>query len=298
MSLALSPTTRFTQKVASNDTVDGKFSTKVVLNPSAPSDSSVVYFESVGTVYAQSLAANAAQPAPVVPATETTLNSNPTVSYDGKYFAYVSWNDQTLATLRVAATATPTSAFDVPAGTGRIARPSISPNNDYIGYIRLSGDVLSGETYHRGAGVYWRSMDFSSGTPSFGIPKGPFSGRHVSFSKDGKYAHVLVGDYPKSSLVRYDAQTTARTVIASSVYATDMRISPDESYMAFVEFRSVYVAKFEMPSSLPMNVTSIGSSRGVPNPAVRKVCGTGGDYLSWSQDGSKLRWGTKLSSKR
>lgn len=291
VSLDLSPTTRFKQQVSSNDAPNGKFSTKVVLNPSAPSDSSVVFFESVGSIYSKSMITNTSAPVVFESFTDTVLLSNPSVSFDGKFLAYVSWNDQSFATLYVSSTAQSHISYAVPETPGRIVRPAFSPRNDRLAYIRLAGDTLSGGSYFRGAGVYWRTIDLAATPPTFGPAQGPFSGRQVTFSKDSRYAHVLDGDYPRSTLSRFDVVSFARTLIAVGSYASSISISPDESYIAFVEFRSVYVAKFSMIDNAPMNVTSLGVSRGLVNPAVRKVWSLGADYLTWSDDGKKLRFG-------
>ncbi len=64
------------------------------------------------------------------------------------------------------------------------------------------------------------------------------------FSADGKAVYVNAGYYPALRLVKIDIRSLERSTVATSKYAVDIRIAPDDSTIAFTEFEQAYLTPF------------------------------------------------------
>jgi hypothetical protein len=64
------------------------------------------------------------------------------------------------------------------------------------------------------------------------------------FSADGKAVYVNSGYYPALTLVKIDIRSLERSTVATSKYAVDIRIAPDDSIIAFTEFEQAYLTPF------------------------------------------------------
>jgi len=69
-------------------------------------------------------------------------------------------------------------------------------------------------------------------------------GRSPVFSADGKAVYVNTGYYPALRLVKIDVRSLERSTVATSKYAVDIRIAPDDSTIAFTEFEQAYLTPF------------------------------------------------------
>lgn len=152
---------------------------------------------------------------------------------------------------------------NLPLPIGRYGYPRFSPvNENMVVYQRFSGDELSGDLYSLNVGIYLATL--GTGGMLSASPLVCFkvtyragwthrllssSGRDPTFSADGNSVYVNDGYYPELRLVKIDIHSGAQTTLATSKYATSIQITPDESMVAFIEFKQTYVAPF--PAGMP-----------------------------------------------
>jgi hypothetical protein len=231
----------------------------------------------------------------------STYQGSPHISADGRFVTYVEWSDSDLASIYIVRLSDK-QAWRVPTiGRGRYAQPKFSTNMDRIAYLRLGADLQSGSVDSAHAGLYVHTITIDAGGIILGNPEkvyGPCNS--FSFASDDASILVTDGDYPQTTLASISPVTKAAAVVAQSVYATDIRLSPDQKWVAFIEFRNVHVAPFTRPMtpeglSEPMNVTALGAKKFAVNDQSLQLTTNGGDWLSWSANSQKLRWGSSRS---
>ena len=241
-----------------------------------------VVFESLGRLYTVSTNANGDDSAPqrLTKDSDKHIEIYPTLSPDGRWVYYVSWTDKELGTLRrVPASGGSSEALTKTPGHYRDI--AVSPDGEIL-VVRLgSGGGLLSPLYSTQPGIYT--------LPAQG-------GDLTLVTKDGEQPHFganadrlyVVREHsedkqPGRKLTSIALDGKDPQDLAKTQFASEMRVSPDDSHVLFIENYQVFVA----PLPRTGQMLELGpKAEGVP---VKQVSSVGGEYASWS-DVDTIHW--------
>ena len=216
----------------------------------------------------------------------------PSWSRDGKSIVYTTWNDRTLGSIRIASVDDPLSARKITVRPGHYVNPVLSPDGKTIVFEKSGGGRLRSPLYSHDPGVYRISVN---GGQPVRISRG---GNRPQFGQSSDRVFLqrtkTEKDADNRKLYSVDLDGHEEREHFSSQWATDYRISPDGSHIAFVERFNVYLAPFVLTGSS----VSIGPEfKGLP---VSKMSVEAGDWVHYSGDSQLLHWslGPELFTKR
>lgn len=214
----------------------------------------------------------------------------PVFSKDGKYLAYVTWNDESLGAvyrINLTANSKPEKLTTQPA---IYREPSFSPNDANTLVLRKeSGNHHQGFVHTKNPGIYLLKVKSgSSGTTESDIKLVVSEGECPVFSRDGQKIYYQTGGQLFGSLTKTLVSVTPdghkRTEVVKSKYGQKLLISPDNQWIAFTNLYKVYVAA--LPASGQV-LELDGKTNSVP---VSQVAREAGVNLHWSSDSKKLFW--------
>jgi Tol biopolymer transport system component/imidazolonepropionase-like amidohydrolase len=216
----------------------------------------------------------------------------PSWSRDGKSIVYTTWNDRALGSIRIASVDDPLSARKITVRPGHYVNPVLSPDGKTIVFEKSGGGRLRSPLYSHDPGVYRISVN--GGQPVRISPRGNRPQFGQSSDRVFLQRTKTEKDADNRKLYSVDLDGHEEREHFSSQWATDYRISPDGSHIAFVERFNVYLAPFVLTGSS----VSIGPEfKGLP---VSKMSVEAGDWVHYSGDSQLLHWslGPELFTKR
>ncbi|MBL8271884.1 amidohydrolase family protein [Steroidobacter sp.] len=220
----------------------------------------------------------------------TAFEFEPAWSVDGKKLAYVEWDDERGSALRLLA---PSGASTVvTASRGLIREPAFSPDGKWLVYRIHAGDKALGG-FRTTPGIY--VVPVRGGAGRF-VSDGSES---PSFSADGARIYYTSVESSGASApgglsartVRFlrsatlDGSDVRDHAVTPDVDTLDLRISPDQRWIAFRERQQYYVARYR-DTGHPLLLSASGSAL-VP---IAKLTQLGGYSLTWTSDSSSLYW--------
>lgn len=208
-------------------------------------------------------------------------NQGPAWSRDGRYLAYYSAYNPTLASRPSASMLV---VRDLTTGVDRVLPLPVTIENTPLnpGPKWFPGNrfllILTREP--QGAGLAFHRFDLENGRSEllWRITEGTHS---FDVSPDGK---ALYCQQP-TRLVRYDIETRRETVLATGASYTAIALSPDGTQLA--SFRSVREKKGEAPGIIEVRPSSGGAAREVYRHPIW-YDGTRFNTLAWTPDGRAL----------
>ncbi|MEP3049920.1 MAG: amidohydrolase family protein [Erythrobacter sp.] len=239
-------------------------------------DGGRVVFESLGRLYGKSMRGRDA-PRPLTGNSGDALELWPTFSRDGRRLAFVRWTDEGLGEI-VVADANGANARVITQHPGHYAMPQFSPDGRHIAFEKRSGGYLTSPEFSENTGIY--RVPVGGGTPE----RIARSGSNPQFGADSDRIFMTRRDGPKLMLVSTDLDGNAERGHAAGVLASDFRVSPDGSVIAFRQNYEVFAMPL-LPGGKPVEVSESGG----PVP-VTKVSSGGADYLGWANNGQTLHW--------
>ena len=207
--------------------------------------------------------------------------SYPTWSRDGRWIAYVSWDDEALGALRV---------VSADGGGGRVLttmpghyiEPAFGPEGENLVYRRISGGGLTSPMWSRDTGVH--AVPFAGGEPVLVTEDG--SRPHFGDDPDRVYVQRWSGSDVdrKTQLVSIDLDGGDERIEAESSRAQEFRVSPDGQWLAWRERFHAFITPY-VRTGRKLDLGPKTSS--LP---VSRVSKEAGEYLHWSGDSHSLYW--------
>lgn len=265
---------RFPIEVAPAD-----FDVKMLRDVTVSPKRDMVIYQALGKLYQRGLPAGI--PARLTNDPADVREFNPAFSRDGRFLAYVTWNDETEGSIRLRNLATGETRT-LTTEPGHYSQPAFSPDGATLVFLKGSGGGLLTPLWSHDPGLY--AMSTAGGTPKLVCKQGDRP--HFGVSNDRVFFLDSEPAKPYSKFaLRSIALTGAdlRTVVISDD-AVDMRVSPDEKWIAFTELFQSYIAAFP-PTGLPFTIGPKGS--GVP---VQKLTRDAGENIDWTNDSQTLYW--------
>ncbi len=243
----------------------------------SPKGDRVVY-QALGKLYVKELPAGTPRR---LTKQEDHLEFYPSFSRDGRSIVYTTWDDEKLGSIRVVP-ATGGEGKVLTKNPGYYVEPALSPDGKTLVY-RASGDG------------YLMPGQWSRDTGLFAMPVGGGAPRRLA--RDGEQPHF--GARPDRVYflhVEHKEKEDVRALKSiglsggeerthlTSAEATELRVSPDERWVAFRENFNAFI----VPFALGAKSATVGpNAKALP---LAKVSRDAGEYLHWSGDSQRLHW--------
>jgi imidazolonepropionase-like amidohydrolase len=206
---------------------------------------------------------------------------DPAYSRDGKHIAYVSWSDAELGAVRT---------IDLSSGEVRVLtpepghyrEPAFTPDGEQVVYRKGSGGYITSPLWARAPGIY--RIPVEGGEPRLVTKEGarPQFGR----SSERVYLTRIQPDKDNDhcKLVSVELDGSDERKHASSSWASEIALAPDERWLAFVERYNAYVVPF---APTGREVALAPDQKSLP---VARVSRDAGENLQFSGDSARLHW--------
>lgn len=273
---AITEAVRFPQAVAPDS-----FDVRMLRWVSVAPDGRSVVFQALGKLWIRDLPAGTPRR---LTREEGHWELFPAWSPDGRTIVYTTWSDRELGAVRTIQR-DGRSARRLTREPGHYVEPSFSADGQRVVYRRVGGDGLRGNLYARETGIFW--IPARGGEPTL-ITR---AGSEPRFNRSGNRVFLTTSEAPRTpgdprraGLASVDLSGGDRILHLVSDHASQIVLSPDERYVAWVERFQVYVAPFQATGQ---TVTLSPRSTAYP---VRQVTRDAGVNLHWSRDGQRLYW--------
>ncbi len=257
------------------DVAPDSFETSMVRNAEISPDGSQVVFESAGRLYVKQLPDGT--PRRLTRDATDHFEYDPSWSRDGRSVAFVTWDDQELA-----------HVHRVRASGGRSTRLTSQPGHYHGPRWSPDGNTI---VFEAGSGGFLTSPDWSMDTGVFSIAANggdarlvTKSGSNPHFGARNDRLYVTRSGEGGRQLVSIDRNGEKPKVHAAGADLRRYEVAPDGQHFAFRQNYHVYV----LP--LPPGGKPIGISTSVSSVNMVRASGDGGNFPSWSGDGTTIAW--------
>jgi len=249
------------------------FDTKMLRDVKVSPNGKKVVFESMGHLYTKTLPNGKPKR---LTKQKSQFELNPSFSRDGKKIVYVSWDDKNLGQVRVVSSRGG-KGKTITREPGKYVEPSFSPDGKTVVYRKVSGGYITDPTWGLNPGVYAVSakggnaklITDSGVQPHFGAKND-----RIYITRSGKTPHI--------SRIDLDGQND--TKLYQGKFASEYRVSPDGSSLAFAERFKVFVTPFVERG----DVIDIGPK--AKNLPVEQLSVRAGEGINWNGKSNELYW--------
>ncbi len=255
-----------------------EFDVKMLRGVTVSPKGDAVAYSALGHLYLRSL--------PEGQPTRITTDTNhfefmPSWSRDGSSLVYVAWDDEELGSIRIVSAGGGESRV-ITSRPGHYVDPVFSPDGSKIVFGKITGGHLLAGVYASEPGIYWAP---ATGGKAIRITG---KGTNPQFGAENDRVFLITSDPDKENenlkLFSISLNGTEERTHLSSANGTEIRVSPDGTWVAWAERFNVYMTPLLM-TGRPIDVGPKSSS--VP---VYKVTSEAGSNLSWSGNSKNLHW--------
>jgi imidazolonepropionase-like amidohydrolase/Tol biopolymer transport system component len=200
----------------------------------------------------------------------------PSFSPDGKTLVYTTWNDTESGAMFKVNMSGNAKPVKLTAEKGIYRMPRFSPDGKRLVFRREGSSEVLGNAYTAEPGIY--TMAATGGAQSFVTNRGD----GPQFNKEGDRIYYQMGGGTNRTFASSRLDGTDERAHLKSTYGSQFTVSPDESFIAFVDLHNVYIATFPLTGK----TIDIGSS--TADFPVKKVSRDAGINLHWSGNGKQL----------
>lgn len=251
------------------------FDTSMVRHAEVSPDGSKVVFESAGRLYVKDLPGGEAQR--LTRDSDDHFEYDPTWSRDGKAVAFISWDDEKLASVRrVSASGGRSKA--VTDDPGHYHAPRFSPDGDSIVFWANSGGYLTSPDWSMQTGVFIVS---ASGGDARLITD---DGGNPHFAAANDRLFVTRRGEGGRSLVSIDLNGEKVRTHAVGEHLLQYEVSPDGRHFTFRQNYQVFALPLP-PGGKPLSI-----STSVSSVNMTQASGDGGNFPHWVNGGATLAW--------
>jgi Tol biopolymer transport system component/imidazolonepropionase-like amidohydrolase len=280
---------RFAVDVAPKD--QKEFDAKLLQHTQYSPAGDRVVFQALGQIYVADVSGGKVQSPKRLTNTTDEFEFYPSWSRDGTQVVFVGWNDDRLATVRVANVATGETR-PVTTDPGHYVDPIFNPDGTSIVWSKTGGGYLTSPLWGRDGGVYISDNPFAGSNKTPAARRIGTRGGSPHFGDDPTRVFVVArdggSDSDKVSLISYPVNGNTpqggELVHARSDWATEMRVSPDGKWLAFAERFNVYVAPMVSVGK------AIDLSPSTSVVAVGKLSSQAGQFIHWGGDSASIHW--------
>lgn len=201
----------------------------------------------------------------------------PAFNAAGTKLVYVSWEDAEKSHLYLLDLVTKTETR-LTEEAGFYHNPRFGEGDRKIVFDKGGGNSVLGYTHAKNPGIYVLDLEKKE------MKLLSKEGEKPCLSTDGKKLFYLIDPGMNKSFVMKNLETGEKKTLATSKYATDFVLSPDEEWIAFRELYQVYLAAF------PKTGQAIDVSGELSQLPIFKVTRDAGTSLHWSADSKTLHW--------
>ncbi len=270
------------------DPAPEKFNTKLLRWVQVRPDGKQVVFQALGHLYTRKLPLG--KPVRLTKAKDE-FEFYPSYSEDGRWIVYTTWNDAKQGTVKKVRSSGGRSV-QLTRQAGKYISPTFSQDAKQVVYEKITGGYLLSSDHDLVPGIY--SVSAKGGESK----KITDDGGAPVFDKTTNRIFLKRYNDKKIHFVSVDENGQDEIVHASSKFATDFSLSPNQDYLAFRERYQLYVTPFTAAAK------AIELSPKAKNLPLLNVSSDGGQYLSWSRStkkanknsGNELNWslGSKM----
>jgi Tol biopolymer transport system component/imidazolonepropionase-like amidohydrolase len=201
----------------------------------------------------------------------------PAFSPDGKRIVYISWNDETLGSVRSVGISG-RGGRTLTREPGYYSTPRFSPDGSKVVFGKGAGTSLLGYRYGLKRGIFWVEADGGM------LQRVTRDGRNPAFDTSGKRIYYLTGKGLEKVFKRINLDGTEPHDIFKLKYVNNVVVSPDGRWVAFNELYNAFIAPLPR---LNKTLELSKDSKAIP---VKQVTRDAGSYLHWSGAADSLHW--------
>ena len=205
------------------------------------------------------------------------------MSRDGQRIAFVTWNDEAFGTVRTIDVATGRETV-LTKQPGKYLEPRFSPDGRTVVFTRASGGYLTSPWQGTETGVYRVAAD-GTGEPSRVTKEG--AAPQYGAANDRVYVtrtSVKNEVDLTTTLVSMTLSGAEEREVVQTEKATELAVSPDGRWLAFVEGFQAYVMPF------PQTGKRLDVGPKAESIPVRQITVNAGEYLHWSGDSRAVHY--------
>ncbi len=250
------------------------FETKLLRWVQVRPDGKQLVFQALGQLYVRDLPKGKAK---LLTKNKEEFAFYPSYSKDGRWIVYSSWNDNRQGAVKMIRSSGGKSR-QLTRQPGKYIAPTFSNNGKEVVYQKVKGGRLLSPDYNAHTGIYRLNIKKRQ------AQRVSESGNYPFFSKDDQRIYFTEYAGKKTSLVSLNKQGKDKREHASSRWASQFSLSPDEKLISFKERYNIYLAPFTATGK------AIELNPKATNLPVLRITKQGGNYLSWSADSRQVNW--------
>lgn len=258
------------------------FATKMVRYPQPAPDGTSVVFESLGRLF---IKRGESLPEQLTRGDHEGFDYSPIYSPDGDSIYFLRWHDDTLSTLYRVRTRGG-APRELALVKGQYDDLAINADGTELLLRKRRGSDLLNPNFDNKPGIYLydltaEQLSFvtdSGNNPHFG-PEGRIYLQERNESAEGRGSSTAI-----TQLVSVDRAGKDKRTVAEAEFASEMRLSPDGNYVAFInQFQLHVAARSQFGAGIDLDAAK-------PAFAVRRASKVGATYIAWSPDSEAISW--------